>query len=147
MLIDELRGQLTKSMKSGDTNRRDTIRFLLSAVNNAAIAKYGSDAEKKLTDNDVLETIKKLVKTHRESIEAFEKAKRAQLAEKEKKELVILEEFLPKQMSDEELKKLLAPIAAGGEKNFGLLMKQAMTAVAGKAEGGRVANILREMTS
>ncbi|MBI3385934.1 GatB/YqeY domain-containing protein [Candidatus Gottesmanbacteria bacterium] len=147
MLIDELRVQLRDAMKSGDTERRDTIRFLLSAVNNGAIAKYGNEADKKLTDSDVLDAIKKLVKTHRESIEAFEKADRRELADKEKKELAILEQFLPAQMSDDELKKLLLPVVASGETNFGLLMKQSMMLVAGKADGGRVSALLRQMIS
>lgn len=145
MLINSLKNELNAAVKSGDTTRRDTLRFLLSAIGNAAIAKYGSEAEKKLTDADVLDVIKKQVKTHKESIEAFEKGSRADLAQKEKAELVILEAYLPKQMSDEELRKLLEPIMKTGEKNFGLLMGQAMSVVSGRADGARVAAILKEM--
>ena len=133
-------------------NRRDTIRYLLSAINNIAIAKYGADAQKKLTDADVLDVVKKQVKTHHESIEAFEKGKRADLVEKEKKELAVLEAYLPKQMSDEELKKLLEPIVATGEKNlpagrqvFGLLMKQSMETVKDQADGVRVSAMLKQL--
>ena len=110
-----------------------------------AITKYGAAGESAVTEADVMDGIKKQAKAHRESVEAFTKANRPELAAKEQKELTILESFLPKEMSDEELKKLLEPIVAGGEKNFGLLMKAAMTAVQGKADGGRVSSILRTM--
>jgi uncharacterized protein YqeY len=98
-----------------------------------------------MKDADVLDTVKKQIKTHRESIEAFEKAGRQELVNKEKAQLVILEEFAPKELSDEELKKILEPIAASGEKNFGLLMKNAMAAVKGQAEGGKVSVMLRSL--
>ncbi|MBI2405072.1 GatB/YqeY domain-containing protein [Candidatus Gottesmanbacteria bacterium] len=146
MLLDGLRQDLTASMKKGDSVRVDTLRFLLAAIRNSAIAKYDAAGESKMTDADVLDVIKKQAKTHRESIDAFTKGNRPDLVEKEQKELAILEVFLPKQISDEELKALLAQVVASRETNFGLLMKQAMTAVGGKADGGRVSSILRQMT-
>ena len=145
MLFDQLKTELTTAIKSGNTTGRDTLRFLLSALNNAAIAKYGNQSDKKLTEADVLDVIKKQVKTHKESIEAFEKAGRTELADKEKVELGILEGYLPKQISDEELKKLLEPIVSSGETNFGILMKQAMAQVSGKADGGRVSGLIKQM--
>lgn len=144
MGIDELKKELEIAMKRGDVLRRDTLRYLLSAVNNSAIAKYGAEAEVKLSEADVLDAVKKQVKTHRESIEAFEKGGRAELVEKEKAELVILENYLPKQMSDEELKAILEPIAkTGGE--FGPMMGKAMAAAKGQADGARVAAILKQL--
>ena len=99
-----------------------------------------------MTDADILAEVKKQVKTHTESIEAFAKAGRQELVDKEKAQLVGLNsEFAPKELSDEELKVILAPIAASGEQNFGLLMKSAMAAVQGKADGGRVAGILKQL--
>ncbi len=145
MLLDDIKSTLTTSLKSGETRRVDTLRFLLAAIRNAAIATYGAKGEEGLTDADVLDVIRKQVKSHRESIEAFEKAGRAELAAKEKEELVILEAYLPKQLSDEEIKTLLAPIVASGETNFGKLMGLAMNAAKGQADGGRVATILKEM--
>lgn len=144
-LINTLQLQVSEALKSGDRVRVETLRFLLSAVRNAAIAKYGNKSEEAMTDDDVVDVIKKQVKTHRESVEAFTQAGRQELADIEKAQLVILEAYLPKQMSDEELKGLLKPIVASEEKNFGLLMGQAMAAVAGKADGGRVSALLKEM--
>ena len=145
MTLDQIRQDVNESMKKGDSVRVDTLRFLLAAIRNMAITKYGAAGESAVTEADVMDGIKKQAKAHRESVEAFTKANRPELAAKEQKELTILESFLPKEMSDEELKKLLEPIVAGGEKNFGLLMKAAMTAVQGKADGGRVSSILRTM--
>lgn len=145
MLLDQIKTDVNDSLKKGDKTRVETLRFLLAAVRNEAIAKYQAAGEEKVTDADVLEVVKHQVKTHKESIEAFTKANRSELAAKEQAELAILETFLPKQISDEELKKLLEPVVVTGESNFGLLMKQAMAAVNGAADGGRVAAALKQM--
>ncbi len=146
MLRKNLQDELTAAMKKGDRTRVGTLRFLLAAVTNAGIAKYGSEADAKLTDADVLEVVKKQVKTHNESIEAFEKASRTDLVQKEKEERAILEAYLPQEISNEELKKILEPVALlGGD--FGPLMGKAMAAVAGRADGGRVAGLLKQMIS
>ncbi len=121
--------------------------MLVSAINNAAIAKYGAASEEKLTEADILDTIKKQAKTHRESIDAYQQAGRRELVDKEKAELIILESYLPTEMSDEKLKVMLASVVSSGEANFGLLMKQAMAIVQGKVEGGRVAGLLKQMTA
>lgn len=145
MLIDKLQADLTTSLKAGKSDRVETIRFLIAGIHNTVTAKYGADWEKKMTDADSIDTVKKQIKTHRESIEAFEKAGRQELVDREKVQLAILEEFAPKELSEEELKKILEPIAKSGEKNFGLMMKNAMAAVAGKADGGKVASLLKQM--
>lgn len=143
MLLDTLKADLVTAMKARNTVAVDTIRFLLSAIRNAAIAKYGAESDTALTDADVMDTIKKQVKTHKESVEAFKTAGRTELVVKEQGELDVLTAYMPAEMSDEELKAILAPVAASGEQNFGLLMKQAMTLVAGKADGSRVSQTLK----
>lgn len=145
MLLSEIKVSIIESVKAKDTARAGTLRFLLSAVRNTAIDKYAAKGEEAMTDEDVLEVIKKQVKTHKESIEAFSGAGRTELAEKEKAELAILAAYLPKEMSDEELTAILTPIAQSGEKNFGLLMRNAMALVAGRADGSRVSGILKKL--
>ncbi len=145
MLLDQLQNDVHASLKSGKAVRVATIRLLISAVRNAAIAKYENAWEKSLTDADIVDVVKKQVKTHKESIEAFKNAGRQELVDKESGELAVLEEFAPKELSDDELKSLLAPVVASGEKDFGLRMKSAMAAVGGKADGGRVASLLKHM--
>lgn len=144
MLYNELQDTINQSLKKGDTVVVETLRFLLSAVRNEAIKKYGADAEAKITDEDVLFVIKKQVKTHRESVEAFGKAGRTGLADREKAQLAILETYLPKELSDEELTEMLTQVVAeGGE--FGPMMGKAMAKVQGKADGGRVAAMLKKL--
>jgi uncharacterized protein YqeY len=145
MLLDTLKTDLVTAMKARNTVAVDTIRFLLSAIRNAAIAKYGATSDTALTDADVLDAIKKQVKTHKESVEAFKTAGRDELVAKEQGELNVLLTYVPAEMSDEELKNLLAPVASSGEQNFGLLMKQAMVAVAGRADGSRVSQMLKAL--
>jgi uncharacterized protein len=146
MVYKQLQADLIVAMKSGDTIKKDMLRMLISGIRNGAIASYGADWETKITDEDCLNTCKKEAKKHQESIDVFEKNNRKDLADKEKGELVVIQSYLPKELSDEELKKLLEPVIAKGDKsNFGLLMKDAMNAVGGKAGGGRVSQMLKSM--
>ena len=147
MLVDTIQQDVNASLKAGKKDRVETLRFLLSAVRNAAINKYGAAAETKLTDADIIDVVKKQVKTHKESVEAFQKAGRQELVDRESIQLAILEEFAPKEISDDDLKKLLSSVVASGEPNFGKLMKQAMAAVGGQADGGRVAVTLKQLVS
>lgn len=140
-----LRSDMTAALKAGDSVRLSTIRMLLAAVTNMAIAKYGSQSDTKLTEADIEDVIKKQAKTHKESIDAFKSACRTELADKETAELLVLQSYLPREMSDEELIALLSPVVASSTKDFGLLMKQAMVVVAGKADGGKVATLLKQL--
>lgn len=145
MLMTQLRKDMTDSLKQGNSVAVETIRFLIAGIRNAAIAKYGATGESDVTDADVIEVVKKQVKSHKESIEAFTKANRQDLADKETAQLAVLERYMPQQLSDAELRALLTPIAATGESNFGLLMKQAKTAVGDGADGGRISAMLRDL--
>lgn len=144
MLLQTLQTQMQEAMKARDQVRVDTLRFLISACKNVAINKYGADADTKITDVDVLDMVKKQVKTHKESVEAFTKANRPELAASEQAQLVILESYLPKEISDDELRALLAPVAAVGG-DFGPLMGKAMKAVKGQADGARVSAMLKSL--
>ena len=146
MMLDDLKSTLPAAMKSHDAVTVETVRFLLAAVRNLAIAKYGADGESKITDDDVLDVIKKQVKTHMESVEAFTKAGRTELAATEKAQLAILEKYLPQQMSDGELTSLLAPVVSEGG-DFGPMMGKAMKLVSGRADGNRVSSILRSLAA
>lgn len=144
MLLQSMQAKVLESMKARDTVAVDTLRFLISAVKNVGIHKYGADSDTKLTDADVLDVVKKQVKTHKESIEAFVKAGRMELAENEKAQLGILESYLPKELSDEELRVLLTPVASAGG-DFGPLMGRAMGVVKGQAGGDRVSAMLKSL--
>jgi len=147
MVLTTIQQDIVTSLKSGNSLRVETLRFLVSAIKNSAIAKYGAECETKLTDNDVLDVIKKQVKSHHESVEAFEKAGRKELALHEKQQLEILQAMLPAELTDNELRTLLQDVAASGEENFGKLMGLAMAKVNGKAGGNRVSQMLKELMS
>ncbi len=148
MTLADLQQDMVSSMKKGDKLRVDALRFLIAAVRNQAIASYGADWETSISEKDILDVIKKQVKTHKESVVAFEKAGRTDLSAKENEELAILSAFLPSELTDNELDALLLPVVQSSDpSNFGLLMKSAMAAVAGRAGGDRVAPRLKALLS
>ena len=125
MIRDDIKAAQITAMKSGDTQTRDTTRLIISAIKNRDIeARTG----KAVADDDalVVEVLQKMVKQRRESIEMFEKGGRAELAANEAAEVVVIERFLPAQLSDEETSALIegikAEIGAIGVKDMGRVM-------------------------
>ncbi|MEK7060881.1 MAG: GatB/YqeY domain-containing protein [Patescibacteria group bacterium] len=154
MLFEQLQKQLIVAMKARNATEVGTIRMLISAAKNVAIDNYGKDADTKLTDADVLEVVKKQVKTHKESIDAFTKAGRVELAQKEKEELDILSHYLPAELSDADLYTIVSRVVLESKGlAFGPLMGKVMAAIknlpaqAGQADGNRVSLILKKLMS
>lgn len=140
-----LREDMTAAMRAHDKVRTTTVRSVMAAVTNAEVA--GMEA-KELTDDDVQQVIAKEAKKRREAAEAYDGAGRAELAEAERAELAVLEEYLPKQLSDDELCALVADAVsetgAQGMSGMGQVMKAVQPKVAGRAEGGRVAAAVKQ---
>ncbi len=109
-LIILLQNQLKEAMKSGDTERRDTIRFLQSALKNTAIEVRKSTVD--LSDDEALVVVRRLAKQRKESIVQYRNGGREDLAQCEERELKILNEFLPAEMPEEEVRKLVAEVIA-----------------------------------
>jgi hypothetical protein len=143
-LKDRLNDDLRTAMKSRDELTTATLRMALAAVRTAEVA--GTEA-RALSDDEVLTVLTKESKKRREAATAFAGAGRAEQAAKERSEGEILERYLPKQLADEEITELVAgALAAGGftgRAQMGPAMKAAQAAVAGRAEGGRVAAEVR----
>ncbi|MEK7163812.1 MAG: GatB/YqeY domain-containing protein [Patescibacteria group bacterium] len=131
---------LTNAIKNGDTVRRDTLRLLLSALNYKKI-----DLQHDLSDDEVLSVISVEAKKRRESIEIFTKNNRPELAEGEKAELAILEAYLPKQMTEDEVKQEIERLSL--PKDFGQAMKIVAPMFKGHADGKLVAKIVNEKIS
>ena len=111
---------------------------------NLQIAKYPPSKGGSLVDEDVLSVIAKQVKTHKESIEMFEKAGRKDLVDRENTELAILQSYMPEQIGEEEVKNKIAEIIKNNpQADFGTLMKLAMGELKGKADGGVVAKFVK----
>jgi uncharacterized protein YqeY len=147
-LKDRLTDDLHSAMKSRDELTTSTLRMALTAVRNAETA---GDAAKVLSDDEVLTVLTKEAKKRREAATAFAGAGRGDQAAKENAEGEILDRYLPAQLSDEEIAALVAEaLQAGGftgKAQMGPAMKAAQAAVAGRAEGGRVAAAVRAQLS
>ncbi|MEZ0077276.1 GatB/YqeY domain-containing protein [Planotetraspora sp. GP83] len=147
-LKDKLKADLAASMKARDEVRLRTIRMALAAVNVEEVA--GRQA-RELSDDEVVKVLTREAKKRREASEAFADAGRAEQAQAELDEQAVLEEYLPAQLSDEELGRLvdeaIAESGAEGPKAMGQVMKVLNPKVAGRAEGGRVAQAVRARLS
>ncbi|MDR8407668.1 GatB/YqeY domain-containing protein [Nonomuraea sp. 3-1Str] len=143
-LKDKLKADLTASLKSRDEVRLRTVRMALAAVNVEEVA--GKEA-RELSDDEVVKVLTKEAKKRREAAEAFRGAGRDEQADAELAEMAVLEEYLPAQLTDEELQALVAEAVAetgaAGPQAMGQVMKAVNPKVAGRAEGGRVAAAVR----
>ncbi|PGH41680.1 hypothetical protein GA0070622_0740 [Micromonospora sediminicola] len=143
-LKDRLTADMRAALKARDELTTSTLRMALAAVGTAEVA---GREKRELSDDEVLAVLTKEAKKRREAATAFADAGRAEQAGKETAEGEVLERYLPKQLSDEELAGLVSgALAAGGftgKAQMGPAMKAAQGAVAGRAEGGRVAAEVR----
>lgn len=146
-LQEQLVNDMKEAMKSGDSVKVSTIRMLKAAIKNKEIEKGGTSY--KLSDKETLEVIVTAIKQRKDSIEQFTQGHRLDLADKEKKELEILQAYMPPQMSDEdvkaEIKKAIAETSALSQKDMGKVMKVLMPRIAGRADGAVVNRIVREL--
>ncbi len=146
MSKQELRDQLKTSMFAKDELKTSVLRMLLSAITYYEINKGGAGYE--ATDEDVLSVIQTQIKQRRDSIEQFEKGGRPELAEKEKKELELLQVYMPAQMSEDEIKALvkeaISQTGAATMQDMGKVMGALMPKTKGKADGSLVSKIVKE---
>src|SRR5205823_13049641 len=136
-LQERLDSDLKEAMRARDAAKLSVLRMLKSALNYAAIAKSGTEAE--LSETESVQVIRKQAKQRQDSIESFEKGGRAELAAKEKEELSILNSYLPQAMGADELSKIvretIAEVGATSKAQMGGVMKALQTKVAGRADG------------
>jgi|SRR6185312_13615670 len=147
-LKDRLRADLTAAMKARDGLRSATIRMALTAITNEEVA--GASA-RVLSDDEVLKVLGREAKKRREAAEAFAGAGRAEQAAREEAEGEVIAEYLPSQLSDEELGALVAAAVAEtgaeGPRAMGSVMKVLTPRVAGRADGSRVAAAVKTALS
>ena len=128
---------LKEAMRAKDATKLGVLRMLKSALKYAAIAKSGAEAE--LSDTETAQVIRKQTKQRKDSIESFEKGGRAELADKEKEELAILNSYLPQGMSPDELAKIvretIAELGATSKAQMGAVMKALQAKAGGRADG------------
>ncbi len=142
-ILKKLQEDLKTSLKGGKKERTSALRFLISQLQYARIEKQAD-----LEDEDVLRVLSKQAKSRRESMEAFEKAGRLELYDKEKRELGVIEEYMPEQLGEEEIRKVLRSLIVDegleGITDLGSLMKDAMPRLQGRAEGSLVSQLAKE---
>ncbi|MDD3190103.1 MAG: GatB/YqeY domain-containing protein [Candidatus Pacebacteria bacterium] len=144
MKIEEkIKEDLKAAMKGGDKFKVEVLRGINSNIKNEIISK-----QKTLEDGDVVAIVKKNIKSRKDSIEQFSKGGREDLAEKEKAEVAVLEEYMPEQMGESEVESIVKKVIAGMNdtevKNFGLVMKAVMKEAEGKADGNLVSGIVKK---
>lgn len=148
MLREKLAEDLKTAMKSADPKTVGVLRLLISAINNKAIEKRTKTGSDVLTDDEVLQTLNGEAKKRKESVEIFIKGNRADLAEKEKGELEIIQNYLPKLMSREETEKAVDRIlASAAPKDIGLAMKEVMKELRGKADSAIISELVKQKIS
>lgn len=146
MLKQQIQEELRQSMLAKDALKTSVLRMLLSAINYYEIQKGGAGYV--ASDEDVLSVVQKEVKQRKDSIEQFQKAGRAELVDKETKELELLQKYLPQQLNDEEIRRLVQEAinqtGVSSPADIGKVMGALMPKIKGKADGGIVSKIVRE---
>ena len=142
-LIERLEEDLTESMKSRDETRRDAVRLILASLRSAE-----KDLQRPLSDGEELQVLQRERKKRREAAEAFRAAGRDEAADQEDTELAILGEYMPEQLSEEDLESIIddaiAENGATSMRDLGRVMADVMPQVAGRADGSVVSNLVRE---
>jgi len=143
--IDE---KLNQALKAKDKNTYPTLRLIVSAIKDAEIASR-SKAQKEIKDNDIISLLKKMIKQRNESCEVYEKAGRKELLENEKKEITVINSFLPKQLGEEETKKVceetVKAVGATSMKDMGKIMGALKAKHADTLDFSKVSKILKEL--
>jgi uncharacterized protein YqeY len=145
-LRDRLSNDLKQAMKSGDGVRRSVIRLVMAAIKNSEIAKQTT-----LEDADLLGIISREARQRQESIEAFKQGDRQDLVDREEKELTILQEYLPQQMSRDEIieaaRKIIEEVEASGPHDKGKVMPKLIAQLKGRADGREINVVVTELLS
>jgi len=150
-ILDRVKQDLTDAMKAQDDVRRRALRSLRAALANKEIAKRRAGADSSLEDQEELAVVQKQVKQRRDSIEQYEEADRDDLAQKEREEIEVLEDYLPDRLSDEELAErldaLIDDVGATSMADMGPVMGRAMDELRGRVDGNRVREMVQDRLS
>lgn len=153
-LKEKIREDLNEALKAKEELKTSVLRLLSSAILNKEKDKRyksGKAEDVSLTDEEIIEVVSSEAKKRKEAMELYEKGARPELAEKEKKEIEILENYLPEQLSVEELKGLVkeavAKTGAKEPKDMGKVMAELAPKIKGKADGSMVSKIVKELLS
>ena len=147
-LRNQIEAKLNEALKAKDKNTYPTLRLVVSAIKDAEIAGR-SKGQKEMTDADITAILKKMIKQRNESCEVYKKAGRSELLENETKEIEVISIFLPKQLSEEETKKICADVVksvgASSMKDMGKVMGALKSKYSDTLDFSKVSSIIKEL--
>lgn len=146
---DRIAEAMKQALKSGDKQRLATLRLVMAAIKDREIALQMEGKGAGLTEGDTLQVLQKMVKQRRDSAEAYEKGGRPELAAQERSEIAVIEEFLPRQMSEgdvrEAVSKAAQELGAKSIKDMGPVMAELRKRYAGQMDFAKASALLREL--
>lgn len=154
-LLERITTEVKEALKAGNSDRVGTLRFLTAQLHNREIEKRSAFAKASagqgqesttLTDDEVMDVLRKEVKKRREAADLFRQGNRADMAEKEEAELKIIQEYLPAAPGEADVRKVVAELKAQGITDFSALMKESMARLKG-ADGSLVSKVVKATES
>lgn len=142
-ITERLKDDLKTAMKSGDKERLEVLRFVSAQLQNRSIEKRGAGEGEALTEEDAVEVLRKDVKRRKDAIELFRQGNRADLVEKEEKEVEMIQVYLPAAPTEEQVRETVQALRQEGLSEFPALMKEAMKRLKG-ADGALVSRVVKE---
>ncbi|MFH0929871.1 MAG: GatB/YqeY domain-containing protein [Candidatus Moraniibacteriota bacterium] len=147
MIHQQIEAELKSALKAGEKEKTGVLRFLISAIKNHQI-EIKAKGEEYLKDEEVIAVIRRQVKQRKDSIAEYEKGGRQELADKEKAEMIILENYLPSQAGEEKIREVvkakISELGVTDKSGFGKLMGAAMAEFKGQADGDAVKKVVEE---
>lgn len=148
---DQIIAALKEAMKNKDKVRLSALRLMQATLKDRDIAARGEGKDGGISDEEALQVLAKMVKQRQESAEMYDQAGRVELADKERQEIAVIQDFMPKQLSQEEAEqivaKLVADLGAGSLKDMGRVMGELKKNYAGQMDFGKVGGFLKSLLS
>jgi len=148
-LKNQIEEKLNQALKEKDKNTYPTLRLIVSGIKDAEIANRTNKGQKGISDVDIIAILKKMIKQRNESCEVYKKAGRTELLESETKEIKVINTFLPKQLSDEETKKICEEVVkstgASSMKDMGKIMGVLKSKYSDTLDFSKVSSIIKEL--
>jgi uncharacterized protein YqeY len=142
MLRDDINNAVKDVMRGKEERKLSTLRMVNSTIKNADIAARG-EGKPPLSDDDLLGVFQKMIKQRQESVELYDKGGRAELAAQEREEIAIISAYLPKQMSEDDVKTAIAATGAAGMKDMGKVISELKAKYAGQMDFGKASGLVK----
>lgn len=147
LLFQQIREDMKTAMKSGEKDRLETLRFILSGLNLAQKEKEMKTPGAELDDSETISFLQKEVKKRKDSVDLFRQGGRNDLVDKEEASIFIIQNYLPKELEQEEIEKIIDDILKKGFNDFSSVMRETMKVIAGRADGKIISEIVKKKLS